>query len=102
WKSEVSVSAAEFLSRADAPACEAGCVLLDVRMPGMQGPQLYRAMLERGIDLPVIFLTGHGDVKTSVDVMKLGAVDFLQKPVRSEVLIGALRSALSRHVARRI
>lgn len=80
---------------------EPGCVLLDVRMPGMKGPELYRAMLARGLDLPVIFLTGHGDVPTSVDAMKLGAVDFLEKPVGGEVLVGAIRAALARQTERR-
>jgi FixJ family two-component response regulator len=99
WKAEVFTSAGEFLAagRGDEP----GCVLLDVRMPGMRGPDAYRAMIERRIDLPVIFLTGHGDVPTSVDAMKLGAVDFLEKPVRGEVLVGTIRTALARDAARR-
>jgi FixJ family two-component response regulator len=67
----------------------------------MKGPELYRAMLARGLDLPVIFLTGHGDVPTSVDAMKLGAVDFLEKPVGGEVLVGAIRAALARQTERR-
>jgi FixJ family two-component response regulator len=96
WNAEVCPSATEFLQpgrvRPDAP----GCVLLDVRMPGMHGPELQRVMIERGILLPVVFLTGHGDVPTSVDAMKLGAVDFLEKPVRAEKLVGAIRAALER------
>ena len=72
-------------------------MLLDVRMPGMRGPELYRTMLERKIDLPVIFLTGHGDVATSVDAMKRGAVDFLEKPVRADQLVSAIRTAIARH-----
>lgn len=68
-------------------------------MPGMRGLEVYRAMLGRGIDLPVIFLTGYGDVPTSVDAMKLGAVDFLEKPVPAEQLVGAIRAALARHAA---
>jgi FixJ family two-component response regulator len=70
-------------------------------MPGMRGPDLYRAMLQRKIDLPVIFLTGYGDVPTSVDAMKLGAVDFLEKPIRGELLVGAIRTALARNAAER-
>jgi len=73
-----------------------GCVLLDVRMPGMKGPELQRAMVERGIALPVVFLTGHGDVQTSVQAMKLGAVDFLEKPVGRERLVAAITLALAR------
>src|SRR5512147_234030 len=101
WKAEVFASAAEFLAPGRDPEGGPGCVLLDVRMPGMRGPELYRAMLERRIDLPVIFLTGHGDIPTSVDAMKLGAVDFLEKPVRSERLVAAIRVALERHEAGR-
>ena len=74
-------------------------MLLDVRMPGMRGPDLYRAMLEKRIELPVIFLTGYGDVPTSVDAMKLGAVDFLEKPAPAEQLVAAIRAALARHAA---
>lgn len=101
WKAEVFRSAAEFLAPRERQDGELACVLLDVRMPGMKGPDLYRAMLERKIDLPVIFLTGHGDIPTSVDAMKLGAVDFLEKPVPAKQLIGAIRVALARHAESR-
>jgi len=101
WDPHAFGSAADFLAAAGEVDSHAGCVLLDVRMPGMKGPDLYRAMLARGLDLPVIFLTGHGDVPTSVDVMKLGAVDFLEKPVGGEVLVGAIRAALARQTERR-
>jgi FixJ family two-component response regulator len=101
WDTAVFASAAEFLERAPSASSRPGCVLLDVRMPGMPGPVAYRAMLERSIDLPVIFLTGHGDVSTSVDAMKLGAVDFLEKPVPGDVLVSAIRAALARHAASR-
>lgn len=72
-----------------------GCVLLDVRMPGPSGLDLQAALSERGIGLPVIFLTGHGDVSTSVRAMKTGAVDFLTKPVEREILFEALHRALA-------
>jgi FixJ family two-component response regulator len=99
WKPEVYSSAADFLARGrlDDGAC--GCVLLDVKMPGMKGPDLYREMLERRMTLPVVFLTGYGDVPTSVDAMKLGAVDFLEKPVSGELLVRTVRVALERHSA---
>src|SRR5580765_3351962 len=87
WQVEVFNSAAEFLGGVDAG--NPGCVLLDVRMPGMKGPELARDM-----HLPVIFLTAHGDVPTSVDVMKMGAVDFLEKPVSGDVLVGTIRVAI--------
>ncbi|MGZ5106010.1 MAG: response regulator transcription factor [Usitatibacter sp.] len=101
WKAEVCASAAEFLAPGRVSESAPGCVLLDVRMPGMKGPELYRTMLERRIALPVIFLTGHGDVPTSVDAMKLGAVDFLEKPVRGECLVSAIRVALARQAEER-
>ena len=94
WQVEVFNSAADFLGRVDAG--KAGCVLLDVRMPGMKGPELYRTMLARDMRLPLIFLTAHGDVPTSVDVMKMGAVDFLEKPVSGDVLVGTIRVAIAR------
>ena len=75
WNARVFRGADVFLGAIGAD--DQGCVLLDVRMPGMKGPELQRALVERGIGLPVIFLTGHGDVKTSVEAMKLGAVDFI-------------------------
>ena len=78
-----------------------GCVLLDVRMPGPSGLDLQAALRERGITLPVIFLTGHGDVSTSVRAMKTGAVDFLTKPVERETLFEALHRALALDASRR-
>jgi len=95
-------SAGEFLDAHAARQFESGCVLLDVRMPGMGGPELHRAMLERNIALPVVFLTGYGDVPTSVDAMKMGAVDFLEKPVRGETLLATVRTALARQAASRL
>jgi len=94
WEVRVFSSAVDFLGAVE-PGTP-GCVLLDVRMPGMKGPELHRTMLEREMRLPVIFLTGHGDVATSVDAMKMGAVDFLEKPVRMEQLVGTIREALVR------
>jgi FixJ family two-component response regulator len=74
-------------------------VILDVSMPGMTGLQLRDLMAERNISLPVIFLTAHGDVPMSVDAMKKGAVDFLQKPVNDEALLQAVHHAVERHAA---
>ena len=71
-----------------------GCLLLDVRMPGPSGLDLQAALKRQGIMLPVIFLTGHADVTSSVKAMKAGAVDFLTKPVRRDILLDALRRAL--------
>jgi FixJ family two-component response regulator len=73
-----------------------GCVLLDLRMPGPSGLDLQAALTQRGIGLPVVFLTGHGDVASTVQAMKSGAVDFLTKPVERETLLDAIRRALER------
>ena len=76
-------------------------MLLDVRMPGPSGLELQDALQRQGVPLPVIFLTGHADVPTSVRAMKAGAVDFLEKPVARETLLDALRRALARDAAQR-
>jgi FixJ family two-component response regulator len=75
-----------------------GCVLLDVRMPGPSGLDLQEALAREDEPLPVIFLTAHGDVATSVRAMKAGAVDFLTKPINRDVLLSAVRTALARDV----
>jgi two-component system response regulator FixJ len=69
--------------------------LADVRMPGMSGLELVRALAERGISHPVIVITGHGDVAMAVEAMRAGAIDFLEKPFEDEALLGAIRYALS-------
>ena len=99
WTVEVFASAQEFLARP--PFHGTGCVVLDVQMPGMRGPELYRTMRDAGLTLPVVFLTGHGDVTTGVDAMKQGAVDFLLKTVDGEVLLETIRRALDKHAAQR-
>jgi FixJ family two-component response regulator len=73
-----------------------GCVLLDVRLPGPSGLDLQDAMRGHGVDLPIIFLTAHADVPSSVRAMKSGAVDFLEKPVDRDTLLGAVARALAR------
>jgi FixJ family two-component response regulator len=98
WQVGAFASADAFLNR---PAyVGTGCVLLDVDMPEINGPRLQEMMLERDIDLPVVFLTGKGDVPTSVQAMKRGAVDFLLKPVENKALFAAIDMALQRHVSR--
>lgn len=72
------------------------CVVLDVRMPGMDGLALQERLLARGIEIPVIFITGHGDVPQAVRAMKAGAIDFLNKPFDDTDLLKAITSALSR------
>jgi FixJ family two-component response regulator len=83
------------------PPDRPGCVLLDVRMPGRSGLELQNELQRTGISLPIVFLTGHADVITSVKAMKAGAVDFLEKPVRRDALFDALHSALARDIAQR-
>jgi FixJ family two-component response regulator len=95
WHAEAFASADEFLARP--PLSGAGCLILDVRMPHLTGPQLRDRLAARNSSLPIIFLTGHGDVPTSVDAMKKGAVDFLLKPVDDQVLLQAVELAVERH-----
>ncbi len=87
-------SASAFLSAL--PAVESGCIITDVRMPGVSGIDLLRRLGEMQIKMPVIVITGHGDVPLAVEAMKAGAVDFLEKPFDDELLIGLVRSALNR------
>jgi FixJ family two-component response regulator len=83
------------------PADEPGCVLLDVRLPGPSGLDLQAGLQRHGIGLPVIFMTGYADVRTSVRAMKAGAVDFLEKPVTREILLEAIRRALAYDAVKR-
>jgi FixJ family two-component response regulator len=85
-------SALEFLSLN--PVEAEGCLILDVEMPGMNGLDLQRRMTSSGIFLPIIFLTGHGDIPMTVEALKAGAVHFLTKPVREDALMNAIRQAL--------
>src|SRR5262249_25500092 len=73
-----------------------GCLVLDVRLPGMSGLDFQRALAEAGVSLPIIFITGHGDVPMSVQAMKSGAVEFLMKPFRTQELLDAIQQALDR------
>jgi two-component system response regulator FixJ len=92
-------SAEEFLVSCERNA--SGCILLDVRLPGLDGLQAQETLQARGIEMPVIFLTGHGDVPMSVRAMKAGAFDFLQKPARADALIGRVHAALRHDEQRR-
>jgi FixJ family two-component response regulator len=97
---ETFASAHEFLSerRADEP----GCLVLDIRLPGLSGLDLQQQLAEIKIEIPIVFITGHGDIPTSVRAMKAGAVEFLTKPFRDEDLLDAIRQAVERdRVARR-
>jgi FixJ family two-component response regulator len=80
---------------------EMGCILLDVRVPGLSGPELQRRLSELGSTLPIVFLTGYPDVRTAVRTIKAGAEDFLTKPVSSDQLLRAIERAMARHEATR-
>jgi FixJ family two-component response regulator len=96
---EVFASADEFLKteRPDA----ASCLVLDVRLPGISGLEFQKELAKAGTDMPIIFLTGHGDVPMGVQAMKAGAVEFLTKPCRDQELLDAVRLALVRDRKRR-
>lgn len=72
-----------------------GCILLDVRMPGMDGLEVQSVLNRRGINMPVIILTGHGDVPVAVEAMKGGAIEFLEKPYEKQALVGAIENAFA-------
>jgi FixJ family two-component response regulator len=97
WRCEAFASARDFLARSAFSGT--GCLVLDVCMPGMSGLELRDLMAAKNAPLPIVFLTGHGDVPMGVDAMKKGAVDFLQKPVDDEALLQAIRLAVERHAA---
>src|SRR5215470_17954502 len=78
------------------PTIESGCIITDVRMPGISGIELLRRLGEMQVKMPVIVITGHGDVPLAVEAMKVGAVDFLEKPFDDELLLGSVRTALNR------
>jgi FixJ family two-component response regulator len=80
-----------------------GCILLDVRMPGLSGPQLQGRLSELGSTMPIIFLTGEPDIPVTVQAIKTGAEDFLIKPIASDVLLAAIERAIARHdVSRKV
>jgi FixJ family two-component response regulator len=93
WRPETFASAQEFLSRSRPTA--PSCLVLDVTLPGLSGLELQEQLAER-TDMPIIFITGHGDVPMTVQAMKAGAVEFLTKPFDDAVLLDAIRGALER------
>ncbi len=94
WNAESFASAQEFLAR---PGAEApSCLVLDLQMPGLSGLDLQKRMAEIGLEIPIVFLTGHGDIPASVQAMKAGAVEFLTKPFDEEDLFQAIQEAIER------
>jgi FixJ family two-component response regulator len=98
-ESENYSSCTEFLKapKPDLP----GCMLLDVRLPGMSGLEFQSQLTQLGIEIPVIFMTGYGDIPMSVQAMKAGAVDFLPKPFRDQDLLDAVNAAIEKDMSRR-
>lgn len=99
WSVQSYESGKEFLN-----ICEPGmrgCLLLDIRMPGLDGLQVQRILSQRGVELPFIVISGHGDVSSAVQAMKAGAAEFLEKPFDSEIVLRAIRSALESDVEAR-
>ncbi len=99
FQAKAFASAEEFLREPlpDAPAC----AVLDVHLPGLNGLDLQRALAEKDATLPVVFITGHGDIPTTVRAMRAGALDFLPKPFDARDLLAAVRQALARHAEAR-
>ena len=97
---ETAGSAPEFLASYE--ASQPGCLVLDVRMPGMSGLEMQHELNVRGAMIPVIFITGHGDIPMAVEAMQHGAFDFLQKPFRDQELLDRVQRALSRDSDNRV
>ena len=94
WEPETFASAQEFLDRPRAPV--PSCLVLDVSLPGLNGLDLQKRVAGERTDMPIIFITGHGDVPMTVQAMKAGAVEFLTKPFGAEALLRAIRNAIER------
>ena len=90
---EVYPDAETFLESYDGD--RAGCLVLDLRLPGMSGLELQEQLASHGFDLPVVMITGHGDVSTAVRALKRGAVDFIEKPFRAQVLLNCIQTAIA-------
>ncbi len=94
WRADGYPTAEAFLASLDGE--RAGCALIDVRLPGMDGMELFRRLAEVAPGFPVVILTGHGDVPMAVEALKAGAVDFIEKPFDPDRLLSSLRQALNR------
>jgi len=94
WKPETFASAQEFLNHPRTPV--PSCLVLDLSLPGLSGLELQKQLAAQHIDMPVIFITGYGDVPKSVQAMKAGALEFLTKPLDNDALVSAIRNALQR------
>ena len=96
YQVEIYPSAQHFLNRRPDES-QPGCILLDARLPDLSGPELQRHLNKLGSTLPIVFITGHADISTTVQALKAGADDFLTKPIQSDELVGAIERALARY-----
>ena len=94
WRVETFASAHEFLARRSSEALS--CLVLDLQLPGLSGLDLQKRMAEIELEIPIVFLTGHGDIPASVKAMKAGAVEFLTKPFDADELLDAIQQAIDR------
>ena len=101
WQVVPHASAEDFLAASSAQPQALGCLVLDIRMPTMSGLELQQQLRIRGWRVPIVFVTGHGDVELAVQAMKHGASDFLEKPFKDQLLIDAVANAVRRHSAER-
>jgi FixJ family two-component response regulator len=102
YEVQIYSSAEQFMDQ-QADDSRLGCVLLDVRIPGLNGPELQARLHEAGSTLPIVFVSGYNDINTVVQTVKAGAEDFLIKPVTSDILLAAIERAIARHdVSRRL
>ncbi|MDP3192028.1 response regulator transcription factor [Rhodoferax sp.] len=95
WSVKLYASAEEFLDLA-APPTQPSCLLLDIRMPAMSGLELQQVLRERGVQMPILFMTGHADVSMAVQAMKSGASDFIEKPFKDQMLLDTVAAAIRR------
>jgi len=95
WKVRLFASAEDFLAVAAVPA-QPCCLLLDIRMPAMSGLELQQVLRERGIEMPIVFMTGHADVSMAVQAMKSGAADFIEKPFKDQAMLDVVAAAVRR------
>lgn len=96
FRVETFESGSDFLDRFN--RAQQGCLLLDVRMPEIDGPELQRRLIEDGIHLPIIMLTAHGNIPLAVNAVRMGAFDFIEKPFDDAALIGCIQAAIAQHV----
>jgi RNA polymerase sigma factor (sigma-70 family) len=97
WQPETFASAEEFLARR--PVSTPSCLVLDVSLPDLNGLELQKLIATDRVDMPIIFITGHGDIRMTVQAMKAGAIEFLTKPIDDESLLTAIRNAIKRSEA---